>query len=240
MSSKFHGSLDDLKRLLETLSLDGDWSSQPNRVWKLQCRNRSGLHWSETRGTVWFDGPEPARALLAAKVTALLDDPSTPRAAAQNARIFVVHGRDRTARDELELVLHRLDLDPFILQTTGGEGDTLIEALEQQIGKTAECSFGIVLVTPDDIGFLKEDGVEEARPRARQNVIMEMGMLLASLTRRRCAILQKGTIELPSNMGGLLSIPFRDHVKETVPKLVQRLQGAGFQLDPRKIGLAQS
>jgi len=68
---------------------------------------------------------------------------------------------------------------------------------------------------------------------------MEMGMLLASLTRRRCAILQKGYVELPSNMGGLIAIPFNDHVREAVPKFVQRLQEAEFRLDPILIGIAQ-
>jgi predicted nucleotide-binding protein len=106
------------------------------------------------------------------------------------------------------------------------------------IGKSAQSAFGIVLVTPDDLGYLKTEKIEDAQPRARQNVIMEMGMLLASLTRKRCAILQRGFVELPSNMGGVITIPFNDHVREAVPKLVQRLQEAGFRLDPSAIGMA--
>jgi predicted nucleotide-binding protein len=94
------------------------------------------------------------------------------------------------------------------------------------------------LVTPDDLGYLKTEKPEDAKPRARQNVIMEMGMLLASLTRKRCAILQRGFVEMPWNMGGVITIPFNDHVREAVPKLVQRLQEAGFKLDPSAIGLA--
>lgn len=108
------------------------------------------------------------------------------------------------------------------------------------IGKAAQSSFGIVLATPDDIGYLKLDGSPDAKARARQNVIMEMGMLMASLTRRRCAILTKGYVEMPSNMGGVITIPFNDHVKEAVPKLVQRLQEAGFNLNPKAIGAAQA
>ena len=108
------------------------------------------------------------------------------------------------------------------------------------IGKTARSAFGIVLLTPDDLGYLKaHEKPEDAKPRARQNVIMEMGMLLASLTRKRCAILQKGYVDLPSNMGGVITIPFNDHVREAVPKLVQRLQEAGFKLDPGALGVAQ-
>jgi predicted nucleotide-binding protein len=67
-----------------------------------------------------------------------------------------------------------------------------------------------------------------------------MGMLLASLTRKRCAILQKGFVETPSNINGILYIPFNNHVREVVPKLVQRLQEAGFKLDPAAIGVAQA
>jgi hypothetical protein len=40
-----------------------------------------------------------------------------------DSKIFVVHGRDHTARDQLELILHRLGLAPYVLQVTGGGGD---------------------------------------------------------------------------------------------------------------------
>lgn len=239
MINKFHGSQEELRDRLLPLNLDGDWEAHPNGVWKFKCRDRSGLNWSETKGTIWFDGPEPAKSNLSAKVAAAIEDGHLLVSAPNDGSIFVVHGRDHEARDQLELVLRRLGLEPFVLQVTGGGGDTLIEALERQIGKSAQSSFGIVLATPDDLGYLKSETPEDAKPRARQNVIMEMGMLLASLTRKRCAILQKGYVEMPSNMGGVITIPFNDHVREAVPKLVQRLQEAGFKLDPTAIGIAQ-
>jgi predicted nucleotide-binding protein len=240
MAAKFHGSLEDLKDRLLPLDLDGDWEVQPNGIHKFKCKDRSGLLWSRTKGTVWFDGPAPQKEMLASKVEACLSDGSGAALAnAKDKTIFVVHGRDHGARDQLELVLRRLGLEPFVLQVTGGGGDTLIEALERMIGKTAASAFGIALVTPDDMGYLKTEKPEDAKPRARQNVIMEMGMLLASLTRKRCAILTKGFVEMPSNMGGVITIPFNDHVREAVPKLVQRLQEAGFHLDAKAIGIAQ-
>ena len=55
--------------------------------------------------------------------------------------------------EQLELVLRRLGLDPYILQNNDGGSKTLIEALEQQIYKAA--TFGIVLLTPDDFGYPK-------------------------------------------------------------------------------------
>lgn len=239
MTLRFHGTHQELKDKLLPLDLDGEWEAQPHGVWKFRCRDRGGLLWSETKGTIWFDGPAALKERLSSKVASAFSDGAPAQPPANDGAIFVVHGRDHDARDQLELVLRRLGLSPFVLQVAGGGGDTLIEALERMIGKSAQSSFGIVLATPDDLGYLKMDKPEDAKPRARQNVIMEMGMLLASPTRKRCAILQKGYVELPSNMGGVITIPFNDHVREAVPKLVQRLQEAGFKLDPIAIGLAQ-
>lgn len=239
MTLRFHGALQDLKDRILPLDLDGEWEAPSNGVWKFKCRDRSGLLWSETKGTLWCDGPGTPGDALLSKLTTVLADGVVPAVIEGGSTIFVVHGRDHNSRDQLELVLRRLGLAPFVLQVTGGGGDTLIEALERMIGKTAQSALGIVLMTPDDMGYLSSERPEDAKPRARQNVIMEMGMLLASLTRRRCAILQKGFVESPSNMGGVITIPFNNHVREAVPKLVQRLQEAGFKLDPSAVGIAQ-
>jgi Predicted nucleotide-binding protein containing TIR-like domain len=240
MALRFHGELQELKDRLLPLDLDGDWESMANSVWKFKCRDRSGLLWSQTKGTIWFDGPAGTKNALSLKVESIFSGEMVPEPLDASKSIFIVHGRDKESRDQLELILLRLGLETFILQVTGGGGDTLIEALERSIGKTAQSAFGIVLMTPDDLGYLKTEKPEDAKPRARQNVVMEMGMLLASLTRKRCAILQKGFVDLPSNMGGVITIPFNDHVREVVPKLVQRLQEAGFRLDPSAIGRAQA
>jgi len=94
----------------------------------------------------------------------------------ENKKVFVVHGHDAVAREQLELVLHKLGLYPFVLQNTSGGGLTIIEALEQEIGPNSnQARFGIVLLTPDDMGYVKHDAPENAQPRARQNVILEMG-----------------------------------------------------------------
>jgi predicted nucleotide-binding protein len=160
---------------------------------------------------------------------------------AERPKVFVVHGHDVQAREQLELILHRLGLEPFVLANTGGGGLTLIEALEQELAAPANRPhFGIVLMTPDDTGYAREAGELGSQPRARQNVVLEMGMLLIALKRPNVAILKKGHLEVPSDAQGIIYIPFNDHVKETVPKLANRLQTAGFALTPESIAKAAS
>ena len=61
-----------------------------------------------------------------------------PKAAAiLPTQVFIVHGHDDSAREQLELVLHKLGLDPYVLANTGGHGLTIIEVLEAKIGKNA-------------------------------------------------------------------------------------------------------
>ena len=165
------GSLQELQDTLLPLDLDGEWEELANGVHKFRCRDRAGHNWSETKGTIWFDGPVGPKEALAAKVEGLVSVDEPVAVALPGAgKIFVVHGHDHNARDQLELVLRRLGLAPYVLQVTGGGGDTLIEALERMIGRAAQSSFGIVLATPDDLGYLKTDGPEESKARARQNV----------------------------------------------------------------------
>ena len=58
----------------------------------------------------------------------------------------------------------------------GNRADRVVQfqALENEIGPGANrMRFGIVLLTPDDVGYSKKDGPDKAEPRARQNVVME-------------------------------------------------------------------
>ncbi|EJF89733.1 hypothetical protein ME1_00503 [Bartonella vinsonii subsp. arupensis OK-94-513] len=156
-------------------------------------------------------------------------------------KVFIVHGHDHTALEQLELILRRLNLEPYILQNTSGNGSTIIEALEKEINtQKSSIKFGIVLLTPDDMGYAKSDGETAAKPRARQNVILEMGMLMSALSRKNVAILKKQDIEVPSDISGIKYIGFNKHVKEAIPELCQHLQASGFNIDPKAIAYAFS
>jgi predicted nucleotide-binding protein len=247
MALKFHGEVEEFKGLLSNAGIQGSWTSGDNG--KLEFRTKDGavMNWWPTRGTVQVQGQQAARDRLQSKVESLLASTSmaqpgivVPSAPSTGQHIFVVHGHDTVSRDQLELVLHRLGLQPFILMNSTGGGKTIIEALEGHIGRDYSSDFGIVLMTPDDIGYAKADGAAKAEPRARQNVVLETGMLLASLTRERMALLVKGHLELPSDLQGLIRYSFNDHVREVVPKLCARLREVGINIDPGRISAASA
>jgi predicted nucleotide-binding protein len=231
MPDIFHDGIDALKARVEASGVVGNWTEQAAGKHVFRSREKGILNYWPASGTIQYQGnvaaQEPLKAVFAD------DAPSTPlsapRFAEAKTKIFVVHGHDTQALEQLELILRRLGLDPYILQNNDGGSNTIIEALEQQIYE--EAAFGIVLMTPDDFGYPKAKGDDANQPRARQNVILELGMVLASLGRDRMVILKKGALETPSDVDGVLRLEFNDHVKEVAVKLARRMKTAGITID---------
>lgn len=238
----FKGPFEELEAIVAAAGAIGVWSDMEyGKVFRTE--EGAVLNWYRTTGRLTFQGAAGPRAKLQELLGNLAGGVAVAAVAdgkkAGKDKVFVVHGHDTAAREQLELVLHKLGLDPYVLANTGGGGLTIIEALESEIGGHAEAArFGIVLMTPDDIGYAKRDGDTKAEPRARQNVVLEMGMLISALGRPNVAILKKGHLEVPSDADGILYIGFNDHVKETVPRLAERLNHAGFIIDAASIAKA--
>ncbi len=145
-----------------------------------------------------------------------------------NREVFVVYGHDQAAKTQLEALLRRWNLTPLFLDQLPSEGQTVIEKLEKYTG---QAQYAIVLATPDDEGHRTGQPDEKAF-RVRQNVVLELGMVLARLGRSRVAILLKGqhTMERPSDIGGLIYIPFDSNVEETRVPLAQEMNKSGYNI----------
>lgn len=150
-----------------------------------------------------------------------------------NRKVFVVYGHDQVARTQLEAMLRRWDLEPLIIDQLVSSGNTIIEKLEEYI---PQANFGIVLATPDDIGYPKDSELSK-KFRVRQNVVLEMGMLLSRLGRSKVAILLKNTedMEKPSDIQGLIYIPFTSDVKESTVDLAKEMNKNGYYIDISKL-----
>jgi predicted nucleotide-binding protein len=148
-------------------------------------------------------------------------------------KVFVVYGHDPESRSELEAMLRRWDLDPLILDQLPSEGQTIIEKLEKH---TSEATFAVILATPDDIGYRVGHEDEKAH-RARQNVVLELGMMLSKLGRKNVAILlkQQENMERPSDIQGLIYIPFKDSVTDGAVLLAKEMAAQGYKIDIGKL-----
>ena len=147
-------------------------------------------------------------------------------------KVFVVYDHDEIARTQLEAMLRRWDLDPIILDQQASSGQTIIEKLEEY---GADVGYAIVLATPDDVG--KAVNEESYKFRVRQNVVLELGMFLAKLGRNKVAILLKEdkNFEKPSDIQGLIYIPFQNKVDEVAINLIRELSRQGINIDSGRI-----
>jgi predicted nucleotide-binding protein len=146
--------------------------------------------------------------------------------------IFVVHGHDTEARAAVELFLTRLGFKPIVLSDQPGRGATVIEKLEKY---GAPIEYAVVILTGDDKGRAAGDPPRKDQPRARQNVILELGYFLGTLKRHRVAALYEEGVELPSDYKGVEYIPFHAASTEWKLKLARELKAAGFDVDFNKI-----
>jgi predicted nucleotide-binding protein len=247
---KFNGTTDDLEKTI--IGIGREIHTKNQKTGMFQFKTIDGISINlYTNGTLQIQGKDELKDQFEndfnqfngdSGIKVEIQNPST-NLGTQNLskQVFLVHGHDETAREQLELILHKLGLQPFVLMNSGGGGLTIIESLEKKIGQNSnDTSFGIVLMTPDDMGYAVKDGGEQIKARPRQNVVLEMGMLISSIGRKNMAILVKGTLEKPSDADGILYLSFNHHVKETVPRLSQRLKDSGFILNPDQIAHASS
>jgi predicted nucleotide-binding protein len=136
--------------------------------------------------------------------------------------IFIVHGRDKASAFELARLLEReFKLETTLLQEQPHAGRTLIEKLEDY----SNVGYAFVIVTPDDVGGLKGEELEE---RPRQNVVLEWGHFIAKIGRNRTCVLLKGNIKLPSDMEGVGFHRFNDSVEEVFLKIKRELKNVGL------------
>lgn len=142
-------------------------------------------------------------------------------------KVFVIHGHDVEMKIQVVRVLERLHLDPVVLHELPNQGRTIIE----KITDYSDVGAAVVLYSPDDIGY-KSEKPDEARPRARQNVIFEHGYFIGKLGRKNVLMLHRvvDDFEMLSDYSGVLYTPF-DKSGAWQLELVKELKSIGYEID---------
>ena len=145
-------------------------------------------------------------------------------------RVFVVHGRDEGAKHSIARFVEQLGLEPVILEEQPSRGRTVISKFQEE---SENIGFAIILLTPDDEG--RQQGTnQELRPRARQNVVFELGYFFAALGQGRVCAMLKDEVEMPSDVHGVVYIHM-DGTDSWKIKLARELSSAGFNIDANRI-----
>jgi predicted nucleotide-binding protein len=144
------------------------------------------------------------------------------------SKVFIVHGHDRASKAEVDGFIRKLGLEPIILHERPNKGRTLITKFREE---AAGAGFAVVLMTPDDLG--KAETAAELNPRARQNVVFELGFFVGKLGPERVAALFEGNIEIPSDFDGVVYISLDEADWQT--KLGLELQAADYVIDWNKL-----
>lgn len=142
-------------------------------------------------------------------------------------KVFIVHGHDDWAREAVARFLERIGLEAIILHEQANQGRTVIE----KVVAHGDVGFAVVLLTPDDEGCTKGGALQ---PRARQNVLLELGFFIGRLGRDKVCALKRGSLEIPSDFAGVVweEMDVNGAWKQS---LSRELEAAGYELDWNKV-----
>ena len=143
-------------------------------------------------------------------------------------KIFIVHGQDVSARESMARFIERLGYEAVILHEQANRGCTIIEKIEAN----RDVGFAIVLLTPDDEG--RKMGDANLAPRARQNVLLELGYFMAYLGRPNVCALRRGDVDIPSDFAGVVWTDL-DSAGAWKTILGRELAAAGYSVDWNKV-----
>ena len=142
-------------------------------------------------------------------------------------KVFIVHGKNHTLRDKIDLYLTKnLGLDTVVMEAGPHGGRTLPEKFEEL---ARSCAFAVFILSADD--HLVDKATENDIHRARQNVILEVGFFWGALGRKgKVAFLVEShpDMELPSDIQGIGWIPITNDLAQTKLRLESELRTAGI------------
>jgi predicted nucleotide-binding protein len=138
--------------------------------------------------------------------------------------IFLVHGHDHESREYVRSFLLRCtSRDIVVLDEKPGSGADVLGKLLTHAHKAA---YAVILLTGDDEG--RPFGSVEFHRRARQNVILELGLFIGLLGRDKVMALYEPGVEIPSDYLGVSYVEL-DSNKAWRIGLVTELRAAGIE-----------
>lgn len=123
---------------------------------------------------------------------------ASPADSTEEDRVFLSHGRAADWREVQSFIERDLGIKTLELAQEPNRGRTVLQKLEEE---SSRCSYAVVVMTGDD-------QVTDGQPRARENVMHEIGYFQGKFGLARVCLLHEEATSIPSNIHGLVYIPF--------------------------------
>ena len=158
---------------------------------------------------------------------------------------IILHKQADLGKTIIEKMEHYSEVSFAIILLDGDDIGTNVNIKIEDIQKAVDKS-DIKSISEENIGSITEKQkmsffiigailakiIENAKPRARQNVIFEFGYFIGLLGRSNVRALYQEGVELPSDIHGMLYIPF-DNKGIWKKKLAKEIDAAGIKIDKK-------
>jgi predicted nucleotide-binding protein len=161
-------------------------------------------------------------------------EPQLAPATARTRDVYLAHGRDEKWKQAVEHLLEQSgEHEIKIVNQRANERARLTDELREDAPGS---HYAVVLLTADDVGGarLESDAEPYFSTRAHQEVVFEMGFLVAALSPGRVCVLYEDGVELPCDLDGVSHVRL-DLAGTWQPKLLLHLRRAGFDYDMNKL-----
>jgi predicted nucleotide-binding protein len=159
---------------------------------------------------------------------------ASAQAPSRARQVLLAHGRDERWKQAVEHLLEQTgEHEIRIVNQRAGDRGRLADALGEQAPASR---YAVVLLTADDVGGPRLESEREPffSTRAHQEVVFQMGFLVAALSPGRVCVLYEDGVELPYDLEGVSHVRL-DLAGTWQPKLLLHLRRAGFDYDVNRL-----
>ncbi len=148
-------------------------------------------------------------------------------------RIIVVSGVDDEMKQALTGALTKLSLVPLVMCEEPSQGKKIVENFSRDY---ADVAFAVVLLSPDDFAYPKNEDATKRKLRPQQDVVFELGFLLGKLGKGNLLVFFREctNFEIPTDFEGIKVVAFDDRDSWKLA-LIRELSNSGLVVDGDRI-----
>jgi predicted nucleotide-binding protein len=149
-----------------------------------------------------------------------------------NRRVFVVCGQDSEMKQAVTNALAKLRLVPVVMREEPSQGRKIVERFQEY----TDVDFALVLLSPDDSVYVKDEPPTKRKLRPRQEVVFELGFLLGKLGKSNVLVLFREctNFEIPTDFEGIKVAAFDDRESWKLA-LIRELTNCGYNVNADRI-----